>query len=419
MESQLAFQITEQIKLPSAAHLRGDKAGSFTDPITKNRVFRLSDRELCPGGGTHLYSWGTPFSAQGRMVVNCDQGSNAPTTYVLYDRDFTLVEVDAARATKAPINIRSLQWSHEKEVLYGAVGPKVLRVDPIAKQSSVYADFSGMGARSIRDLWVGPSDRILVTLQAPGGWNVFAVAYFDSTNRKYGVWDLSKDPNGRAFHQATFTENPEGRVVIVYNKTQRIFDLAFESSVEFADTSHLGFLSLSNGKYGIVKNHGACSGVGFWKWQYALVDDVTGDVLAMFGCDVPGQHEWAHWSRSIKLKDVFSVTTDRYTFPPSRERQPTYESVLLAKVVYQNNAPRTVQVTPIAYHRSAAGARAKALGRHCGYWAWPRGSLDHTGTRVLFDSTMSHPEWPSQDTDGRTKTDCRVDVYVVVTGDKP
>jgi hypothetical protein len=34
------------------------------------------------------------------------------------------------------------------------------------------------------------------------------------------------------------------------------------------------------------------------------------------------------------------------------------------------------------------------------------------GARFMFDSTMSHPEWPATE-NGKVKTDCTTDVYVV------
>jgi hypothetical protein len=51
------------------------------------------------------------------------------------------------------------------------------------------------------------------------------------------------------------------------------------------------------------------------------------------------------------------------------------------------------------------------MGRLCDYWAQPRVVGDSTGRRFLFESTMSHPEWPATEA-GAVKTDCITDVYV-------
>jgi hypothetical protein len=77
-----------------------------------------------------------------------------------------------------------------------------------------------------------------------------------------------------------------------------------------------------------------------------------------------------------------------------------------------------VRIDPVAYHRSAEGPRARQMGRECGYWAQPRMVMDFTGTRFMFDSTMSHPEWPALE--GRKpKNDCNTDVFVAEWAAKP
>jgi hypothetical protein len=414
-QSQNQLQLQPQIQLPSAAHKVGETAGFYTDPMTRNKVYRLSDGSMCPGGGSHIYSWSTEFSKQGKMLVKCDQGKIAAPLYLVYDKDFKLLTKDVLNAAGAPPSLRFLQWSQGEEVLYGKQGTAIYRLDPGAKKTKVFAVFQVTGAVGIREFWVGPKDRIVADVHRGGDWAIIAVAVFDPETGKYSYWD----PEGKEVHQATLTQNPAGRVLVSLSSGgQLVFPTDFKSRYAMPK-GHYGFLPLLNGRYGILKPDGECPGAPFWKFRYALRDDETGEVLLHFGCDVPGQHAWDHFGRSISTPNTFSVTTNRYPFPPSRDWQPTYEAVLIGRVLYEGDLPKAVEVTPVAYHRSAAGERAKAQGRDCGYWAYPRGVLDHTATRVLFDSTMSHPEWPALDGDGKIITTCRPDVYVVVKNPAP
>jgi hypothetical protein len=368
----------------------------------------------------HQYSWSTEFSKLGKMLVVCLPVGNLPPQFMVYDENFTLLTKDALGAAKAPPTTRELQWSQSEEVLYGKEGNTIYRLDLAARKTQVFAEFRIPGATGIREFWVGPKDRILANLMGPPKSKVVAIAVFDPGNGKYTLMDPARDlPNGE-FHQATLTQNPAGRVLVSYSQPtlQRVYGIDFGKGIDVPN-GHFGFLALSNGRYGIVKPVGNCSGGPYWKFEYGIVDDESGEILLRFDCNIPGQPSWSHWGRSIDIVDTFSVTTHRLSFPASRTWQPHYETVLIGKVLYDGAKLKSVEVTPIAYHRSAAGENAQAKGRACGYWAEPRGVLDHTGTRVLLDSTMSHPEWPALDVDGKLKTDCNRDVYVVVAGKTP
>ena len=59
---------------------------------------------------------------------------------------------------------------------------------------------------------------------------------------------------------------------------------------------------------------------------------------------------------------------------------PTDEAAVRGVISYANGQPASVDLQPVAYHRSAYGDRNKLVnGPNCGYWASPRGTIDHTG----------------------------------------
>jgi hypothetical protein len=452
-------EIHNTIELPQAAHRAGETAGAFVDPITQNKVFRLSDRKLCPQGATHFYSYSNQFSPGGYMVFDCysDPLNKNITTHPVYDRDFRLVFPDAESAASRKHRfggvetLSYLQLSQTRDVLIGQSGMRIIELDPFHGTNRVFADFSvikkvaGPGGTSVtvstaREVSIGPGDRLMVHLQCrkfdkgcPGDWSVVGVAVYDPATRKYNAMYVpvpgDKAPQG--FDEAQWSQNPAGRLTMVYgNAPNYTYSADLASRAQYDDNhGHAGYFCGSNGrcyrvgprsdtlKNGGVGQIGCRDARGLvlipWRTEGALYDDETGKRELIFGCDEPGQNPWEHLSRSPGAKDVFGISTKRYVFPPSLARfAPTDEAIVRAVVSYSEKQPAGVTLTPVAYHRSAVEPYSPRLGRNCGYWATPRLNGDFTGTRFLFDSSMSHPEWPATER-GRTKTDCVTDVYVV------
>jgi len=247
-------------------------------------------------------------------------------------------------------------------------------------------------------------------------------------------------PGDRApagFDEAQWTQNPKGRLTFIYDDAPNFsYNADLSSRAEFDDNhGHSGYFCSSNGRCYMVRTKsdtlpkGGVGQIGCrkpngelnlpWRPEVAIYDDETGKRVLIWGCDIPGQNPFEHFARSPGAKDTFGVSTERFTFAPSlAEFYPTDEAILRAVVESSSGDPIRVRVTPVAYHRSASSDRAKRTGRQCGYWAYPRMVMDFTGTRFLFDSTMSHPEWPALE--GRKpKTDCRTDVFVAEGTGKP
>jgi hypothetical protein len=228
----------------------------------------------------------------------------------------------------------------------------------------------------------------------------------------------------------------------VYGKAPNFSYAAdLSSRVKFDDNhGHRGYFCGSNGRCYVVRvknddlpngrvgQKGCLDGDGApakpWKPEHALYDDTSGKRVLSFGCDLPGQNAWQHFGRTLGGQDVFGISTERFVLGPSLDQfARTDEAILRAVVDYVivdriERQPAHVTIEPVAYHRSATGPHAKLLGRDCGYWASPRVVVDATGKRFLFDSTMSHAEWPTLE--GRKiKADCISDVFVAQAPAKP
>ena len=455
------LEVHNTIALPPAAHRAGGTAGVFVDPITGKKVYRLSDRTLCPKGGLHFYSYTNQFSPKGRMVFDCS-GPNAVLNPI-YDQNFRMLWLNAETAARYvnqygnPQPLKTVQWSQEREVLYGVADLKIIELDPFAGKNRVFADFSAIkevvrssdGAHitisTAKDLSVGPGDRVMVLLQCrrtdagcPQDWGVVGIGVFDPVTGKYTAmyFPVPGDRAPYGFDRGQWSQNPKGRLVVEYNNAPNFsYTADLSSRVQIDDNhGHRGYFCGSNGRCYMVRTkndtlrNGSLGEIGCrkpngetelpWRTETAIYDDETGKRVLIWGCDLPGQNPFGHFARSPGAKDVFGVSTDRFTFDPSLAKfYPTDEAILRAEVEYAGGNPVGVRVTPVAYHRSASSDRAKRMGRQCGYWANPRLVMDFTGTRFMFDSTMSHPEWPSTD-DGQSKLDCVTDVYVTSSAEK-
>ena len=454
-------QIHNTITLPRAAHKKGQTAGFFIDPITGNRVYRLSDADLCPNGAQHFYSYTNQFSPQGRTVFDCFATRGAAPSYPVYSPDYHLEFDDAlgaARVSLPATSFHDVQWSQEREVLYARAGGAVVELDPVARKSRVVVDFAKrlpgfaladghtLTISGIDALSVGPKDRLMVHLTClytspgcPKNGAVIGIGVFDpATDQTYAMYvpvPGDKAPDG--FDEGQWSQNPNGRLVVVYGEAPSFaYSADLSSRVKVDDNhGHRGYFCGSNGRCYIVrvKNDDLPNGrVGQkgcvnpdgspakpWKPEYALYDDASGKRVLVFACDLAGQNAWQHLGRSLGGQDVFGISSERFVFGPSLERFfPTDEAILRARVDYAEQQPVRVAIEPVAYHRSATGPRAKLMGRECGYWASPRVVVDGTGKRFLFDSTMSHAEWPALE--GRkTKTDCHRDVFVAEAAARP
>ncbi|HEV1995145.1 MAG TPA: hypothetical protein VGR03_12520 [Candidatus Acidoferrum sp.] len=454
-------QVHNTVKLPAAAHKKGLTAGFFLDPITGNKVYRLSDRNLCPSGATHFYSYTNQFSPQGRMVFDCLQARYPPRIFPVYGPDFRLEYDDAIAAAHVPgsgTGLADVQWSQEREVLYARANGMVLELDPIAHKTRGVVNFlqrmegfvlpngQKVPITGLDALSVGPGDRLMVHLLCrhsdPGCTpksGVIGIGVFDpATGKAHALYvPVPGDRAPAGFDEAHWTQNPKGRLVVIYTDAPNfIYNADLSARVQIDDNhGHTGYFCGSNGRCYLTRVRGDTlprGGVGQigcrkpngdlsppWQSEEGLYDDETGKRVLIWGCDVPGQTLYEHIARHAGAKDVLGASTERYTFAPSLEKFfPTDEAIVRGVLEYAGGEPARVRLTPVAYHRSASGPRAQLMGRECDYWAQPRMVMDFTGNRFLFESTMSHPEWPSIE-DGKVRTDCVTDVYVAEFSDKP
>jgi hypothetical protein len=449
-------KIQNTVNLPAAAHKKGQVAGFYVDPLSGNRVYRLSDSNLCPMGGSHVFSYTNQFSPKGNMVLECGMGRRTPAIHPLYDSEFKLLNEDVLDAARAPgpgDSFHDIQWSQEREVLYARTGGMIVELDPFARTTRVVLNFidhihavrawdeTPVRISGIRDLSVGPGDRLMVHLQCrrmdrgcPENWQIIGVGVYDPATKQTAALyvPVEKDLAPEGFGEGQWSQNPKGRLTLAYNEAPNFsYTANLKSRVQYEDNhGSRGYFCGSNGrcykvnmKNDTIPGHKTgpigCKGLDGnprvpWQPEYALYDDETGKRELIFGCDFPPETVVQHITRSLGALDVFGFSTVRNTFATGvGQFSALDDAILRATVTYVGDQPAGVNVTSVAQHRSASGGYAKSLGRECGYWATPRPVSDATGTRVLFDSTMSNPSWPARE-GGKVKTDCRTDVFVGV-----
>lgn len=438
LEKAAAVGAEKEIALPAAAHKEKQQAGYFTDPATGNRVYRLSDEKLCPGGGRHFYSYTNQFSAKGNIVFAClaQPNNEGNATFPIYDSDMTLVAEDAASAARVGRDVADMQWSQTREVLFARQGEQILELDPFGRSHRVAADFgknirrvkmwdgTEVGVSGIQALSVGPGDRLMVHLQCrrgdagcPRDWAVVGVGTYDPASQRYAAIGVPHAPDSGEFDEAQWTQNPDGRIALIYaNRPAWTVTADLTGFVKMEDNhGHSGYFAGASGrsyrvsvKNDTVRNPDGTTRVGQvgckdssghvrspWSREYALYDDATGERALVWGCDVIAGTEMhpEHFSRSIGVSNVFGGSG---------------RTITRFSVEEQGGKPVRVTANLVTYTRSEY--------QKCGYWAQPRATMDQTGTRFLFDSSMNHPRWPAREVNGKLKNDCRVDVYVAVLG---
>jgi hypothetical protein len=426
------------VHLPAAAHKRGERAGFYTDPDTGNPVYRLSDSRLCPGGARHFYSYTNQFSPAGNIVFACDvsAGRGSQFVYPVYSPDFELLFADSGSAAGAGGGLQDVQWSQAREVLYARRGREILELDPFRRTSRVAADFgkaigsvtrfdgTEIDVRAIRDLSVGPGDRLLVHLQCrrgdkgcPRDYAVIGIGVYDPAKGRFTAIAVPHSAEAGNFDEAHLSQNPAGRVVLLYSrKPAWSAPLDFSEFVKLDDNhGHTGYVAGSDGRSyrvsvvndTLLRPDGTARGVGQvgcrdengrqlvpWRREYGLYDDETGRRVLTWGCDIGLEHDLVpeHFARSPGARDVFASSG----------------MVILRLLIRGSSGARDVGQETVAFTRSHHS--------QCGYWAYPRAAMDHTGNRFLFDSTMSHPRFPVNEVDGQRRTGCRLDVFVAQAG---
>ncbi len=424
---------TATVQLPSAAHAVGQFAGSYVDPSTGFRVYRLSDRTLCPVNAGHYYSYSNQFSPAGRIVFTCQATTINVNirSFPVYDSTFKLLYLDAIAAAGGPMPDGDAQWSQKREVLFGNWGLKIFEYDPFNGTHRVFADFSAIqfvtrpdgtqvGISGVRALSVGPGDRIMVhlqchlTLNCPANYAVVGVGTYDPATGRYSAiavpHAVGVAPKG--FDEAEWTQNPTGRVAVIYaNWATYSFVSDLSSNVLFDDHhGHAGyFLGVNGSSYKVsvkedtLPNGGigqiGCIGVTPWTSEFALYNDATGKRVLVWGCDMPTgtllANARTHFSRVLgsTSKDAFfgsGFWIARFT------------------VQYSGTTPSSVAGKLIASSRSDPSLCSGD------YWAQPRATADHTGTRVLWDTNWHLSTTPTLESDGSVITSCKKDVVVAV-----
>jgi hypothetical protein len=399
--------------------------GCYIEPSTGNRVCRVTDRALCSRAGHHNYSYWPIWNATGtHLIVECNGWVGAPgsSSNALLIRDSDLVVIGDATPPGAGSTLELFWSAVDPNILYFSSGIRVLSFNPFTKAApTVVADFTGTSAGgvntgSVRLVHMSFDDRfVLVELNGAGGQ--FGLATFDrmaapgsqirtlSTRNLYSFFDESILTKGNRVWVIGNLISPPGF-------TSRSYAPDFNTFVTSADHGHHAHGMLPNGTPVGLKEEpnrvcppGSLSGIPTSNWkptalilnQTINVTNPAGDPLPSeilrLGCNVPGQHEFSHFSWNNTQGDRFFISSWGYSAPGT---DPIANSVLRVRLQFDplGNVIGDLFdiITP---HRSE---------KRFGYFALPRASCNRQATRCIFSSTM---------TVGTNNTDTQEHLYVV------
>ncbi len=398
------------------------RGGSYTDPLSRNRVWRVTDAAVCPGGAHHAYSFWPVWNQDGsHLLVECvgwKGGRENSTALLVRDRDLKILG-DALEGAPGGIYRGRLFWMwKDAQTFLADHGLELWRWDPFQKKGRMVQRFTGMkvgraAVRHVRLAYVSFDDRYaLVELQGQhpsrkraSEWDVLGLATLDlHTERIAGVLDVS---GFVYFDEAVFTRDNHVWVVADVGRqhTESLrYALDFSKHIRVVEAGHHAHGMLPDGTPVAVKEAGNrdCPGGSVsgnprdpeypaqgWKPTAVLVDetvDTTGgnrgtplpNELLKLGCAIPGQHHLAHFSWNHPRGDLFFLSSDSYGgFETDRLAHGIFRVRLLFDAA---GRVRGDEFDLLAQHRSDKKA---------GYWAQPRASCNQQATRCLFASTMS------------------------------
>ncbi len=413
----LSFSVAAQVPPP----LQVPKAGeSYVDPVTNNRVWRVTDAGVCRRSAKHFYSYWPVWNQDGtHLLIECEGWSQASSNALLIrDKDLKVMG-DALRG--APdLNRLRLFWSwKDANIFYGFRRNVVWQWNPFQRKGRrVFRlenlSVAGNPVDELRLLYVSFDDRyLLLELIGPnpvkGKRDIIALATYDMQAEKIaGTLDLTAF---RAYDEAVFTKDNHVWVRITdaqNNPESYRYSLDFSQHVRPAEGGHHAHGILPDGTPVAVKASsnrncppGSRSGNpkapkypnDGWKPTAVLLDErvdasrkADGSVIGRndalpsevlrLGCGVPGMHNLDHFSWNNMQGDRFFVST--YTYG-NHETDPLANAILRVRLKF-NAAGKVIgdEIDVLAQHRSGGG-----------YWAAPRVSCNQQGTRCLFASVMS------------------------------
>ncbi|GEM_PF-1319706 len=426
--------------------------GYYIDPATANRVWRVTGppgepgsgqpgAAVCPGGGQHYYSYWPIYNQSGsHLIIRCVGNPSvaqllrddtrtpactalAPNT-VPAQSCFFVVNANVLASVPGGIDPLRVFWSPTDPNRFygagnGAQGGQIIEWNPFTNTGGAVANvrnqvIAGQPVTGSILAYVSFDARYFL-MELRNANNTFAVGVFDrQTNSIIGTFDpaqfsfydesvFSKD-NGVWVNAIDFANNSHG-----FKYTNNL-----ASRIRVIEAHHHSHGLLPNGipagaMAGSNRNCPAGSPAGIpgsgWKPTGVVVNetiDTTGavqnldplaSVMIKFGCAIPGQHQFGHFSWNNTHTDRFFVSTESYS-PPGTD--PLAQAVVMVRMRFNGAGfPILDQVDVVANHRSE---------QRFGYYALPRVSCNQQAERCIFASSMTMLT---------NKTTAGIDLYVV------
>jgi hypothetical protein len=400
--------------------------GCYIDPVTGNRVCRVTDRAVCPNGAFHFYSYWPVWNANSsHLIVDCGgfQGQ-VSTALLVRNSDLAVLGNAMQGANPGPNSTQQLFWSWtDPNLLFYVNGAAVYGWNPFTRTGGQIANFQGVMAggvstTSIRLAYVSFDDRyLLVELYGSGGQ--FGLATFDRMAAPGSqIRTLDTRSIYSFFDEAVLTKDNHVWVVGDEGGTQsfssRRYTIDFSSFIRVSDHGHHAHGILNVGPalnvpiaLKAASNRdcppGSAAGVPGSGWRPTAqmldervatpstsTDPFPGEVLRL-GCAIPGQHDFAHFSWNNTHTDRFFVSMETYSAPGT---DPLANTIARVNIIHAAGRFQDLW-TIVIPHRS---------NKNLGYYALPRASCNVQGTRCLFSSSM---------TVQTNKTTNDIDLYVV------
>lgn len=394
--------------------------GCFIDPVTGNRICRVTDRALCNREGQHYYSYWPVWNSTGsHFVIECNGwvGTGGVSNTALLFRDSDLANLgDFLALANAPGSINTSRifpsWTNPNKFYgygQGSNDGQIWEMDPFARTSTMLKNFNGtsLGGRTVSQMvlaYVSYDDRYFLLEPFSGGQN-YGIAVWDRVTNTTTFIGLNQACAGPCnfYDESIFMQ--DNRVWVIGSDSSGtfhswVYPRDFSSIHLTTEHGHHAQGMLPNGTPVAVKATnsqcppGSAAGnpSGSFRPSGTVLNQNTGVELQQLACNITGFHEFDHYSwNSTTLRDRFFISTSG-----SDPTGPIRDAIIRVRLQFGTTGNVTGHVIDVVgYHRSE---------KRFGYSGLPRVSCNQQGTRCLFNSTM---------TLNTTNTDPQSHVYVI------
>lgn len=371
--------------------------GSYVDPVSGNRVHRITDRALCQRGGFHYYSYWPVWNSTGsHLIVECqgwvNGGGANKNALLIRDSDLTVVG-DALQGIAPSVQPSRLFWAWTNPNLLftygtGSQTSRIFEINPFAHTITLIKNFAGMQffGRTVngdaRLAYVSFDDRYFLVELFTTGPLVLAV-YDRQTDTVVGALDTAQFG---FYDEAVFSKDNAVWVKVVNGSSSegRRYPLSLAAPIAINEGGHHAHGLLANGTPVSVQATNAQCPPGSpagnlnnsFRPTSQVMNEITGQRIIILACNIVGFHEFAHYTWNSFSTDTYFVETWGQT-----PIGPIDDAIDRVRLVYDaSNNLIGSQLDFLAHHRTR---------KVDGYGASPRVTCNQQSRRCLWASSMA------------------------------